>query len=162
MPIVNQSRASIVAHFCNIFLSGTMRVLYNQSAISPEYECAEKFLELRDRTRKNALIYTDKLLPKSEDVVRKIKAYAYEINLFNFEEWEESLEEITEEMTEAEKDCNLLMKMHEKLMVDLKKCEDDAVVGIEELEKLQNTYEEERGKLLDTAEKHKSNEMKDE
>ena len=155
---MTEPRASIVAVFFVIFsFSGAMRVLYNQSAVSPEHECASKFLALRDRTRKNALIYTDKLLPKSEDVVRKIKAYAYEINVFEFEEWEESLEEITEEVKEAEMECNLLMKMHEKLMVELKKNEDDAAVGIEELDKLRNIYEEEKDKLLDAADQHKSN-----
>lgn len=134
-----------------------MRILYNQSAVSPEHECASKFLALRDQTRKNALIYTDKLLPKSEDVVRKIKAYAYEIKSFDFEEWEENLEEITEEVTEGEKACKLLMKMHEKLIVELKKNEDDAVVGIEELDKLRNIYEEDKKKLLETASEHQRN-----
>ena len=128
-----------------------MRILHNQSAVSGEHEGATKFLELRDKTRKNALIYTDELLPKSEDVVRKIKAYAFEIRSFEYDEWQESLEEITEEVISAEKACKLLLQLHENLIVELKKNEDDAVVGIKELDKLKRVYEDDKKRLLDAA-----------
>jgi hypothetical protein len=128
-----------------------MRVLHNQSAVSGEHESASKFLKLRDETRKNALIYMDTLLPKSDDVVRKIKAYAYEIRISSFEEWQESLEEITQEITEAEKACNLLMQLHESLITELKKNEDDAVVGIQELVKLKQIYDDDKEKLFSAA-----------
>ena len=134
-----------------------MRILHNQSAVSGEHEGASKFLKLRDQTRRNALIYSETLLPKSDDVVRKIKDYAYDIKACDFEDWQESLEEITEEVIEAEKACNLLMQMHDKLVVELKKNEDDAKVGITELSKLKEMYKDEKEKLTSAASEHSKN-----
>ena len=62
-----------------------MRILHNQSAVSGEHKGASKFLYLRDENRKNALIYTNTLLPQSDNVVRKIKAYAYEISISSYD-----------------------------------------------------------------------------
>ena len=106
---LKQMPAQIIGFRCQLFFiqktncslilvcSLVMRILHNQSAVSGEHEGASKFLKLRDQTRRNALIYTDTLLPKSDDVVRKIKEYTYDIKACDFEDWQESLEEITEE-----------------------------------------------------------------
>ena len=64
-----------------------MRLLHNESAVSGEHDCAAKFLTLRDETRKNAENYVDALLPKSDNVVRLIKAYVYGIKACDFEDW---------------------------------------------------------------------------
>lgn len=143
-----------------IEFSSTMRVLHNQSAVSGQHDCASKFLELRDKTRINALIYTDTLLPQSEDVVKKIQAYAYEIKAFEFEEWQENLEDIVEEITNAEEACKLLMQLHEGLITELKKNEDDAVVGITELDKLKQIYEDETEKLMKRAKENFRNKQR--
>ena len=94
-----------------------MRILHNQSAVSGEHDGASRFLQLRGQTRKNALIYTNTLLPKTDDVVKRIKEYAFEIRVSNFEEWHEGLEDITEEVTRAEKACNFLMHLHDNLQL---------------------------------------------
>ena len=116
----------IMAALANSLCSSTMRVLHNQSAVSGEHNCASKFLNLRDETRQNAEKYVNSLLPMSDDVMRKIKAYAYGFKACDFDDWVESLEEIREEVTEAERASNLLIEGHAHMMNALKKNEDDA------------------------------------
>ena len=134
-----------------------MRILHNQSAVSGEHDGASRFLQLRGQTRKNALIYTNTLLPKTDDVVKRIKEYAFEIRVSDFEEWHEGLEDITEEVIKAEKACNFLMHLHDNLIVELKKNEDDAMVAITDLDKLKAMYEADKENLLSAATEHRKN-----
>ena len=134
-----------------------MRILHNQSSVSGEHDSAARFLQLRDETRRNALIYTDSLLPKADEVVRRIKEYAFEIRVSSFEEWRDGLDDIRKEVTKAEKACNQLMRMHENLIAQLKRNEDNALVSIQDLEKLKAIYEEDRKRLLNTAKEHLTN-----
>ena len=70
---------------------------------------------------------------------------------------QENVEEITEEITNAERACKFLMQLHENLIVELKKNEDAAVVGIRELDKLKKIYEEEKQKLQNAADENMKN-----
>ena len=103
-----------------------MRMLHNQSAVSREHEGASKFLNLRDQTRRNALIFANTLLRKFGDIAFKIKEHAYGIKASDFEEWEESLEEITEEVASAKHAFHLLTDMNFQLVSELKYNEDSA------------------------------------
>jgi len=140
-----------------IEFSLAMRVLYNQSAVSGEHSDASSFLQLRDKTRKNALIYINTLLPQTDDVVRKIKRYGFEIRISQFEDWHEGLDEIIQEVTKAEEECKFLMHMHENLIVELKRNEDEAKVAITDLDKLSKKYEADKEELLSNAKQHLMN-----
>ena len=131
-----------------------MRLLHNESAVSGEHDCAAKFLTLRDQTRKNAENYVDALLPKSDNVVRLIKAYVYRIKACDFEDWTESLDEIREEVLEAEKASNLLKQGHAHMIHVLKKNEVDADICIQEMDMLRRIYEDDANKLLNAACEH--------
>ena len=131
-----------------------MRVLYNQSAVSGEHNCADKFLNLRDETRQNAQNYVNSLLPKSDNVVREIRAYLYGIKACEFEDWAESLQEMREEVLEAVRASNLLMEGHAHMMNALKKNENDADSGIQEIDMLKEIYEADAEESLAAASDH--------
>ena len=137
----------------HIPFSTTMRILHNTSAVSGEHNEASKYLQLRERTRRNALVYAESLLPKVDEVIKKIKGYAFEIRVSTFEEWRDGLEDIVAEVTKAEKSCNQLMNIHENLIDELKKNEEDALVSIKRLEELTKVYEKDRNTLLKFTEK---------
>ena len=126
-----------------------MRILHSLTDVSNNDE--QSFLKLCDDTRRNALIYTEVLQPRSEEVVKTIKAYIHEFRTFDYEEWKLNLEEITQEVNTAEKSCHLLLQLHESLTVSLKKNEDDAVLALRGLNNLRKSQETERQKLLDNA-----------
>ena len=116
-----------------------MRMLHNHTAIRGQHKPASNFLELRDKTRCNALIFTSSLLPESEEMVRNIKRYAFEIQNSEYKEWKENLVDITENFKEKEKECKCLLMFHESLMFELKKNDGDEI------------YEKEKQKLLKEA-----------
>jgi hypothetical protein len=128
-----------------------MRMLHNHTALRGQHKPASNFLELRDKTRCNALIFTSSLLPESEEMVRNIKRVAFEIQNSEYEEWKENLVDITENFKLKGKKCKYLLMLHESLMVELKKNEDDAVVRTFEMEDLNEIYEKEKQKLLKEA-----------
>ena len=130
-----------------------MRILHNTSAVSGEHNEASEYLQLRERTRRNALVYAKSLLPKVDEVIKKIKGYAFEIRVSTFEEWRDGLEDIVTEVTKAEKSCNQLMNIHENLIDELIKNEADALISIQRLEELTKVYEEDRNTLLKFTEK---------
>ena len=113
-----------------------MRILHNLTDVSNDDD--QSFLKLRDDTRRNALIYTEVLQPRSEEVVKIIKAYMHEFRTFECEEWIKNLEQITQEVNTAEQSCHLLLQLHESLTVRLKKSEDDAVVALRGLNNIGN------------------------
>ena len=132
-----------------------MRKLCNQNSVSEEYEGASKFLQLRDETRKNALIYTETLLPKTESVVENIRDFAVDIRVSDFNDWHQDLEVITQKAGKAEIACNLLLHFYEKLITEMKQKEDRATLNKIDLEDLKRIYETDRQTLLDSAEEHK-------
>lgn len=132
-----------------------MRKLCNQNSVSEEYEGASKFLQLRDETRKNALIYTDTLLPTTETAVEKIRDFAVQILVSDFDDWHGDLEEIKQGAVKAEFACNLLLHFYEKLITEMKQKEDSATLNKKDLERLKKIYEEDKQTLLDAAEEHK-------
>jgi hypothetical protein len=137
--------------------SSAMRELHNQKTISGDDESTRKFLELRDQTRLNALIYARKILPKSDEVVSKIKTFANDITNCEYAEWQASLSEIIQKITNSVEACQQLMNLHECLITEFKRSEDNAHVGLEALAKLKREYEEDRDRHLNSAaEKTKS------
>ena len=129
-----------------------MRFLHTQALINEDLEGGtSKLIELRDRTRKNSLIYIESLLPKSDEVIRTIKAYAFEVNISEFEDWQEILEDLIQKLIESEKACTLLLQLHEALIIEFKKSEDEALVGIGEIAKTRKTFEMEKKRLLQAA-----------
>ena len=151
-----QFRCSLKFYFHQFVCSYAMRVLHNQSAVSGEHSCAANFLKLRNETRKNAENFVHSLLPMSDDVVRKIKAYVFGIKACDFEDWSEDLEEIREEMVKAGRASSLLMEGHASMMKVLKKNEEDADISFQEMDLLKKVYEDETNLLLTAASHHLS------
>lgn len=133
-----------------------MRQLFNESKVTGQDAATESFLEVMDRTRQNAVVYAEQLLPLSEEVVRSIGYCADYFKDLEFDDWVECLDDIIADVGKAEGFCNLLKHMHKTMIVDLKKNEDKAIVGIEMLEQMKIQYDRESVDL-----KRKATEKKD-
>merc|ERR1711892_218405 len=116
----------------------TIRSFYTVNQVSGKE--ARTFLEVRDNTRKNGIVYADKVLPLTEEVVRSIGVYMNYFTDLDFEEWSECLEDIIDELTTAHTCCQILKQMHNTIIVDLKKNQDKAIVGIEMMNKMTELY----------------------
>ena len=110
-------------------------------------DATKTYLEVRDSTRQNAVVYTEKLLPLSEKVVRSIGFFADYFEDLEFEDWADCLDDLIDDVQKAEGFCNLLKHMHNTMITDLKKNEDKAIVGIEMLQKMSLQYERDSKEL---------------
>ena len=128
-----------------------MRKICCQTLVRADHDGADNFLHLRDETRRKGLIYTDVLLPKTEEMVKKIKDFASQIIVSDFDDWQGDLEEITEGATVAEEAFKSLVHLYEKLIVEMKQKEDAATLSAKDLGRLKQIYEEENERLLNAA-----------
>ena len=135
--------------------STAMRKICCQTLVRADHDGADNFLHLRDETRRKGLIYTEVLLPKTEDMVKKIKDFASEIDVSDFDDWEGDLKKITEGATVAEEACKSLVHLYEKLIIEMKQKEDAATLSAKDLGRLKQIYEEENERLLNAAALHK-------
>ena len=100
-----------------------LRSLYAENAVTGD-KSAAKFREVRDATRRDAVVYCAKVLPLANMVITHISEYFDNYLALEFEDWVESLGEIIEEVEGYQRACTLLLQMHENLMTSLKQRQD--------------------------------------
>jgi hypothetical protein len=121
-----------------------LRSLYAECAFNGD-QSIEDFRKVRDDVRDYAAVYVSEVLPKVLTTVLSIKSFFDYYIALDYKEWEECLDDIVNELGLYEKDCKMLMQMHKKLEVSLKKSEDEALTFIEGM-KLLSSQLEEKGK----------------
>ena len=124
-----------------------MRSLYTQSAVGSNTKTARKFRKLRDDTRNDALVYLKGVFPKSTIFVAAISQYFEYYDVLDFEEWCEMLSDILQETIAYRQMAEALVKLHEGILVPLKKRQDEANVVLLEFRDLQHDFEERKKKL---------------
>ena len=76
--------------------------------VSGKTDATRKFLEVRNNTRRNAVVYKDKILPLTEDVIRHIKFFVDTFLDFDYDEWTEGLEDILDDIDKGIALCQIL------------------------------------------------------
>jgi len=127
-----------------------LRLLYAEYAVSGAGEAAS-FRKIRDAVRQDADIYCKKVLPLANMVVLNISQYFDNYLALDFEDWQDNLDDIIEEVEEYEKACEVLSHLHKSLMTTLKKRSDEAKVSIVEMKELSEKLRKRVNELKDTA-----------
>ena len=130
----------------------SMRSLYAEKSVGGSSEEAQDFRKLRDDTRNDAVAYLKGVMPVTTDCVRAIGDYFEYYEGLDFEDWKESLDDIIEEAETHKQSCLTLVKMHEAVMVPLKKRQDKAKVMVKKMVNLEKEYQEEVERLKADAE----------
>ena len=128
-----------------------MRSLYAQSAVGSNSTTAIKFRKLRDDTRNDAMVYLKGVLPLSTNFVASISEYFEYYDGLEFEEWSEMLSDILQETVGYRQMAEALVKMHEDILVPLKKRQDEADIVLREFKDLQMEYEKKKKEFEDRA-----------
>lgn len=129
----------------------TMRSLYAEKAVGTNDELATRFRKLRDETRNDAMVYLKGILPICTKVVSSISEYFEYYEALDFEEWCDMIADILEETIGYRQLCEALVKMHEDIMVTLKKRKDSAMIMINEFKDLTERYEMQSKRLEGNA-----------
>lgn len=128
-----------------------MRSLYADKAVGGYSKSAREFRKLRDATRNDAMVYLKGVLPLSTNFVASISEYFEYYDALEFEEWCEMLSDILQETAAYKQLAETLVKMHEDILVPLKKRQDEAKVILREFKDLQQEYEKKKEELEERA-----------
>ena len=129
----------------------TLRSLYAEKSVGTSDETTVKFRKLRDDTRNDAIVYLKGILPLSSRFVACISEYFEYYEALDYNEWCGMLSEIRQETVSYKEQCNTILKMHEDMLVPLKKREDDARILITEFKDLSKEYEKKKEELVASA-----------
>ena len=125
----------------------TMRSLYTEKAVGNDDEPAKRFRELRDKTRDDAMVYLKGILPTSTKFVASISEYFEYYEALEYEEWVDMISDILEETVGYRGLCEAVLKMHEDILVPLKKRKDAANIMVTEFKDLTEEYERQKEEL---------------
>ncbi|XP_078344248.1 uncharacterized protein LOC144629876 [Oculina patagonica] len=125
----------------------SMRSLYVQSAVGTNTATAQKFRKLRDDTRNNAMAYLKCILPLSTNFIASISNYFEFYEALEFEEWNQMLSDILEETVVYRQLTEVLVSLHEHILVPLKKRQDEAENIVIEYKDLQMEFEKKKKEL---------------
>ena len=128
-----------------------MRSLYAESAVGSNSPTAKKFRKLRDDTRNDAVVYLKGVLPLSTKFVASISEFFEYYEGLEFEEWSEMLSDILQETTAYRELAEALVKVHEDILVPLKKRQDEANIILREFKDLQQEFEKKKKELEESA-----------
>ena len=133
------------------FFSLALRSLYAEKAVSANSDVARRFNRLRDDTKKDAMVYVKAILPVSTEVVRSLNEFfEYYIDL-EYNDWASNLEDIIEDVKSYKDCCTEIVKLHEDVMVPLKKREDEAKILATEFKDLSAQFARQKEELESSA-----------
>jgi hypothetical protein len=127
-----------------------LRSLYAENAVSGT-ESMASFRTVRDAVRRDATVYVSKVLPFASTVVLNLSSYFDTYLALDYEDWQECVDDIIQDLEKYENACQLLIQMHESLMTSLKRRQDEAIVSIASMERLSSQLEEKVSELKDQA-----------
>jgi len=159
-PQISQSAAEEVQNLKMVMLgmptdmrlfSLAMRSLYAERAVGSNTKTARKFRKLRDDTRNDAVVYLKGVLPLSTTFVASISEYFEYYEGLEFNEWCEMLSDILQETIAYRQLAEALVKIHEHILVPLKKRQDEANVVLREFKELQQEFEKKKEEFEERA-----------
>ena len=129
----------------------TLRSLYAENAVGTSEELAKEFRRLRDETRNDAMVYLKGILPVSTRFVSSIRDYFEYYDALDYEEWCKNLPDVLQETRGYKELCKTVVKMHEDILVPLKKRGDDALLLVTKFKGLKKEYEKSKRELEEGA-----------
>ncbi|CAH3160040.1 unnamed protein product, partial [Porites lobata] len=129
----------------------SMRSLYTENFVRMKAETGQKFKKLRDDTRNDAMVYLKGILPLSRTFAKSMSDYFKYYETLDFQKWCELLSSIREKTVGNKKLCEMILKLHEDILVPLKKRQDQAELVVTECEGLQEKFEEKKKEYEDKA-----------
>eukprot|EP00112_Aurelia_sp_Birch-Aquarium-sp1_P001027 Seg1100.2 transcript_id=Seg1100.2/GoldUCD/mRNA.D3Y31 product="hypothetical protein" protein_id=Seg1100.2/GoldUCD/D3Y31 len=128
-----------------------LRSLYAEKSVGSDRKESQKFRNLRDRTRDDALAYLKGILPVVTKCVSNIGDYFEYYIALDEDEWWESIDDIIEEATKYHEACKVLVMLHELILEPLKARADQAKVLVAEMTDLTEEFERQAEKLREEA-----------
>ena len=130
-----------------VIFSDSLRSLYAANQVTNSSPETKGFLEVRDSARKSGIVYSQMVLPMTEEVIRGIGFFSDYFTDLDFDNWTESLEDIISDVEKAHGVCDILKQMHSNIIIDLKKNETKADISILKMAKMAEMFREQEESL---------------
>ena len=142
--------------------SSNMRELFKNSEVKgvDEELCQQidKFAEISQRARKNAVVFVEHLLPQTLEAMLSIKDIVNEIGMFDgdFEVWKDNLDGFRKRLDDGVKKCDQMIRLYEALIVEFNRCEDEATKDnrLKDLKGLVTTFADKEEKYRKKTREH--------
>jgi hypothetical protein len=145
-----RSSLSSMPQQMEIFSRG-LRSLYAENAVSGAQSMAS-FRKVRDDVRRDAFDYVSQVLPVASTVVLNLSSYFDTFLALDFEDWQESVNDIIKDLESYKNASQRLIQMHDDgLIVSLRKREDEANNAIVEMKQVIAKLEEKEDRLKNEA-----------
>ena len=105
-------------------------------------QSSAQFLQLRNRLRSDAVIFTTKVLPLSDLFVTHMKDIFDNYAVLTYNNWKEQLGDFIGEVEFYEKLCTLMIQLYGDLMTSLKQRQNEAKVNVLGIQKLNKELSE--------------------
>merc|ERR1711934_600720 len=138
-----------------VIFSSSLRKLYATAKVTDQDKETRNFLAVRDSVRQNGIVYINKVLPMTEEVIRAIGFFADYFTDLEFDDWSDCLEDIIGDIEKAIGVCDILKQYHNSIIKDLMRNQDKANVSVTELTKMKERYRVQEQELMDQAQAHK-------
>ena len=111
-----------------------------------------KFNEIRGNTRKNALVYSQEILPVASKVIANLSNYFEYYKLLEYEQWKTMLPVILKDVRKHKNCCSILISYHEDILSSLKQLDKEALINFKNMKELETEYRLKIAQLKDLAE----------
>ena len=129
----------------------SMRSLFTDNAVGTSSPTAQKFRQLRDDTRNDAVVYVRGVLPVVKQCVSDIKGYFEFYEDLTMDQWWQSIDYIIEETNAHKQAFDALVEIHKDIITELKKRQDGAKTLMSEMTDLSAEYERKAQELQESA-----------
>ncbi|XP_063959611.1 uncharacterized protein LOC135155051 [Lytechinus pictus] len=130
-----------------VLFSLSLRSLYAENAVGGNDETTEEFRKLRDLTRDDAMVYLHDVLPVATSFISTLNDFFEIYKALTYEQWCEMFQDIQHDVISYKSLAQIIVTMHEDLLVELKKRQDEATVIVKKVKGLQEEYEKEKERL---------------
>jgi hypothetical protein len=111
----------------------------------------DSFVRLRQKITNNAKIYSEKILPISNDLIRIIRSFFdfyYYSNVNVFKKYHKLF---SDEVNRGAEACNLTLELNKQILVEFKNNEDEVIEVLEQLKSKAKEFEQKKKKLTKSA-----------
>lgn len=128
-----------------------MRALYSDKTVVSTSKYAEQFNGFKNELKRQAMFYMNVLNPLGISTVQSLKDLFEYYELLELDEWISNVEDIIDTVDRYRTLCQIIVKEHKKILVPLKKVEDEVHTLLPQVESSNKEMEDAKGKLMNSV-----------
>ncbi|RHZ49426.1 hypothetical protein Glove_521g22 [Diversispora epigaea] len=122
-----------------------------RSCFANNSSSVKSFVELRTEITNEARVYSHKILPFANAVIRQIQRFCENYRTFTFDEFKEYLPDLVDESNKNAEICLYTLELHKAILIDFKKKQDKVNTVLKQMSLEAEEFEKRKNELLKSA-----------